>query len=58
MDNMPDYKDGFVNMPKDGGWVSVPLAEINEFIKNQPPATPVNGLRDDNQNSSDVPAGA
>ena len=46
MEQMPDFKEGFINMPKDGGWVSVPIAEIEAFIKNIPEPKPVSGLRD------------
>lgn len=46
MDKMPEYKEGFINMPKDGGWVSVPLDEIEAFIKGLPESKPVEGLRD------------
>ena len=46
MEQMPEYKEGFINMPKDGGWVSVPVAEIEEFLKNAPESKPVAGLRD------------
>ena len=35
MEQMPEYKEGFINMPKDGGWVPVPVTEIEAFIKEQ-----------------------
>lgn len=46
MDQMPEYKEGFINMPKDGGWISVPVSEIESFMKSQMQAELVGGSED------------
>lgn len=51
MEQMPDYKEGFVTLWKNGTWVQVPMSEA-------PVVEPFTGEPDVVENSDNLPAGA
>lgn len=57
MEQMPEYKEGFINMPKDGVWVSVPVAEIEAFINNTSEPKQTEEASRGTQESSNMPTG-
>lgn len=57
MEQMPEYKEGFINMPKGGVWVSVPVAEIEAFINNTSEPKQTEEDTRGTENSLKLPAG-
>lgn len=49
MDKMPQYKEGFITLWRDGKWVQVKESEMSKIIEEDNSGT---------QNSSELPAGA
>lgn len=49
MEQMPEYKEGFITLWRNGSWVQIPMTDMPKIIEEDARGT---------QKSSDVPAGS